>query len=768
MIRSVAVLGAGVMGAQIAAHVANAGVPALLLDVTPEAAAEGLKRARALKPDPFFTTDTWKLVTTASFDQGLARLKEFDWIVEAIVERLDIKRDLLARVDQARRPGSIVSTNTSGIPVHAIAEGRSDDFRRHWLGTHCFNPPRYLHLLEIIPTEETSRAVIDEVSAFADHHLGKGVVTAKDTPNFIGNHLALAGVVQLLALVARGDYTIEEIDAITGPPIGRPKSATFRTLDLAGVDILVHVIKNLHERLPDERARARFVLPAFVDQMLAKGLLGEKSGQGFYKRVKGASGESEILTLDHQSLEYRPRKAPKLPSLDASSAISDAGERIKTLFNGKDRVGEFLRGTLAPALVYAANVTPEIAYSPDDVDRVMRWGFGWELGPFETADAIGIDRVIEVAREIDPDLLADGTPPVWRDALASGRNRVREGEVPPAAPDLQILRAAKDRSKVVKKNPGASLVDLGDGVLAVEFHSKMNAIGGDTIQMLQAGVREAERNFAALVVGNEGLHFSAGANLMLVLLEAQEENWDELDLMVRTFQQTTMALRYAAVPVIVAPAGLTLGGGCEIALHADRVQIAGETYLGLVEVGVGLIPAGGGTKEMVARAAEAMLPGTTDYLPAIQRAFETIGFAKTSASGPDAIRLGYLRPVDAVTMNRERLISDAKARALERVREGYTAPPRRSGIAVGGESVAAALKLGVHLAWRAGRISDHDKLIGRKLASIMTGGDLPHAATVSEEHLLDLEREAFLSLLAEPKTRERIQYTLKTGKPLRN
>ncbi|HYJ94808.1 MAG TPA: 3-hydroxyacyl-CoA dehydrogenase NAD-binding domain-containing protein, partial [Vicinamibacterales bacterium] len=479
MIRSVAVLGAGVMGAQIAAHVANAGVPALLLDVTTEAATEGLKRARALKPDPFFTPDTWKLVTTGGFDQGFAKLSEADWIIEAIVEKLDVKRELIARVDQARRPGSIVSTNTSGIPVHAIAEGRSDDFRRHWMGTHFFNPPRYLHLLEIIPTDDTSRAVVDEVSAFADHHFGKGVVIAKDTPNFIGNHLALAGVVPLLWLIAAGEYTIEEIDAMTGPAIGRPKSATFRTLDLAGVDILVHVIQNLHERLPDDKARARFVLPPFVEHMLAKGLIGEKSGQGFYKRVKGAGGESDILTLDQETLEYRPRKAPTLPSLDAANAIADTGERITTLFNGKDRVGQFLRSTLAPALVYAANVTPEIAYSPDDVDRVMRWGFGWELGPFETADAIGIDRVIEVARDVDPDLLANGTPAIWRAPLESGRNRLRAGEVPPAATDLLILRAAKDRSKVVKKNPGASLVDLGDGVLSVEFHSKMNAIGGD-------------------------------------------------------------------------------------------------------------------------------------------------------------------------------------------------------------------------------------------------------------------------------------------------
>ena len=375
MIRSVAVLGAGVMGAQIAAHVANAGVPAFLLDVTAEAAAEGLKRARALKPDPFFTADTWKLITTGSFEQGFARLGEADWIIEAIVEQRDVKRGLLTRVDQARRAGSIVSSNTSGIPIHALAEGRSDDFRRHWLGTHFFNPPRYLHLLEIIPTEDTSRAVVDEIGAFADHHLGKGVVIAKDTPNFIGNHLALAGVVRLLSLVEAGSYSIEEIDAITGPAIGRPRSATFRTLDLAGVDILVHVIRNLHERLPDEKARKRFVLPAFVEQMVARALLGENAGQGFYKRVKGADGESEILTLDHETLEYRPRKAVRLPSLDAANAISDTAERIKTLFNGKDRVGEFLRATLAPALVYAANVTPEIAYSPDDVDRVMRWGF---------------------------------------------------------------------------------------------------------------------------------------------------------------------------------------------------------------------------------------------------------------------------------------------------------------------------------------------------------------------------------------------------------
>jgi 3-hydroxyacyl-CoA dehydrogenase len=766
VIHSVAVLGAGVMGAQIAAHFANAGVPSLLLDVTAEAAEQGLKRARAIKPDPFFTPDAHKLISTASFDQGLPRLKDADWILEAVVEKLDVKRELLARVDAARRPGSIVSSNTSGIPIAALAEGRSDDFRRHWLGTHFFNPPRYLHLLEVIPTAETSPVVVEAVTVFADRHLGKGVVEAKDSPNFIGNHIALEGVARILARLAAGAYTIEEIDEMTGPAIGRPKSATFRTLDLAGVDIVVHVIRNLQERLPDA-ASTGFVLPPFVEQMVARGLVGEKAGHGFYKRVKSPGGESEILVLDHTALEYRPKQPVRLPSLESARTINDTGERVRTLFGGTDRVGQFLRETLAPALVYTARVTPDIAYSADDVDRVMRWGFGWELGPFELADAIGIPRVLEVAGEVAPELLKDGVPAVWQPVITEGRTRLRDGEIQ-AAHDLQILRDARARSRVVQKNAGASLVDIGDGVLAIEFHSKMNAIGADTLQMLQAGVREAERNFAALVVGNDAPHFSAGANLMLLLLEAQEENWDDIDLIIRQFQQSTMGLRYSKVPVIVSPAGLALGGGCEICLHADRVQAAGETYMGLVEVGVGLIPAGAGTKEMIARAAEQMAPGSNDYLPPIQRAFELIGFAKTSASGPDAQRLGYLRPVDGITMNRDRLMADAKARALQRVREGYQPPPRRTAIPVGGSSVAATLKLGVHLAWRAGRISDHDALIGRKLATIMAGGDIPHPTTVSEQRLLDLEREAFLSLVAERKTQERIQYTLKTGKPLRN
>ena len=733
VVRSVAVLGAGVMGAQIAAHFANAGVPALLLDVTADAARDGLKRARSLKPDPFFTPDTAKLISTGGFDE-LARITDSDWIIEAVVEQLDIKRSLLEKVDAARRRGSIVSSNTSGIPIAALAEGRSDDFRRHWLGTHFFNPPRYLHLLEVIPTAETAKDVVEAVSSFADHHLGKGVVIAKDSPNFIGNHIALYGVVQILKQVESGAFTIEEVDAMTGPSLGRPKSATFRTLDLAGIDILAHVVHNLYERLPDETVRREFVLPPFVEKMVERKMVGEKAGQGFYKRVRTPDGGSQILTLDPATLEYRQRQSPRLGSLEAAAPISDVRERVRALYNGKDRVGEFLRATLMPTLEYTRTVTPRIAYSPDDVDRVMRWGFGWELGPFELLDAI--------------------------------EGKVHEA--PPAATDLLLLKSAKDRNRVVKKNAGASLVDLDDGVLCVEFHSKMNAIGGDTIQMLHAGLKEAAANFQALVVGNEGEHFSAGANIMLLLLEAQEENWDEVDLMVRAFQGATNALRYADVPVVVAPAGLALGGGCEITMHGDRVQAAAESYIGLVEAGVGLIPAGGGTKEMVARAAESMPPGSTDFLPAIQRAFEAIGFAKVSTSAPDAQRLGYLRAVDGWTMNRDRLIAEAKAKALQRAAEGYQPPAPRTAIPVGGDAVLAPLKLGIHLAWRAGRISDHDALLGRKLATIMAGGSLPHPSTVTEQQLLDLEREAFLSLVAERKTQERIQHTLKTGKPLRN
>ncbi len=779
MINSVTVLGAGTMGAQIALHCANAGIPALLLDLTADIARQGLEKARKLKPDPQFTPDAHKLVTTGGFDTHLDLIATSDWIMEAVVERLDIKQQLLAKVDEKRRPGSIVSSNTSGIPIAAIAEGRSDDFRKHWLGTHFFNPPRYLRLLEMIPTTETDPAVVAAMVRFGDHVLGKGVVIARDTPNFIANHVGLYGIVRTLDVLASGKYTIEEIDAITGPALGRPGSATFRTADIAGIDVLAHVLRNLNERLETESDRKAFAVPALVEQLIAKGALGEKSGKGFYERRKAAGGESEIWTLDPATLEYRRKQPARIGSIEAGKSIDDIGERVRLLFNSKDKAGEFLRATLAPTLVYTARITPQIAHSIDDVDRAMRWGFGWELGPFELIDVIGVKEVLAAAegshamppndaKSGSPASGLGGVPPLMASLLEAGTPRFREGLVKPAASDLQVLRTAKEHSRVVRKNSGASLVDLGDGVLAVEFHSKMNAIGGDTVQMLQTGVKEAAKNGRALVIGNDAPNFSAGANLMLVLLEAQEGSWDGMYMMIRAFQQATMALRYSPVPVVAAPAGLALGGGTEIPLHCDRVQAAAETYMGLVEVGVGLIPGGGGTKEMLVRAMSQLPTPASDPLPYVSEAFETVALAKVSASGPDAQRLGYLSATDAITMNRERLMADAKAKALERVREGYHVPAPRTAIPVGGESVTAALNLGVHLMWRAGRATDHDKLIGQKLAHIFGGGNVPHATTVTEQYLLDLEREAFMSLLGERKTLERIQHTLKTGKPLRN
>ena len=621
-----------------------------------------------------------------------------------------------------RRADAVVSSNTSGIPIASIAEGLSDGFRRHWLGTHFFNPPRYLHLLELIPTADTDPRVVDAVTAFADRRLGKGVVVAKDAPGFIANRIGVFGLMQIFRAIESGEYTIEEVDAITGPAIGRPKSATFRTVDIAGVDVLAHVARTLGERLHDPQERAQFALPPFVEQMVGRGMTGAKAGRGFYQK-----SVDEILTLDPKTLDYRPKQPARLGSIEAARPIESVGDRIKALYHGKDKAGAFLRATLGPTIEYAARIAGEVAHSPDDIDKAMKWGFGWEIGPLETLRAVNSQG---------------------------------------PTPNAQVTPKAQLPTRTVRKNSGASLVDLGDGVLGIEFHSKMNAIGGDTIQMLQAGVKEASQNFAAIVVGNDAPHFSAGANLMLLLLEAQEGNWDEVEMMVRAFQGATMALKYASVPVVVAPAGMTLGGGCEIVLHGARVQAAAEAYIGLVEVGVGLIPAGGGTKEMLARAMEGV-PAGVDPLPLVQRVFETIGFAKVSTSGPDAKRIGYLRDGDEITMNRDRLLEDAKAQALLMAAD-YSPPQPRGAIRVGGEGVLAALKLGVHLAWRAGRISDHDAVIGRKLAWILAGGNATHATTLTEQQLLDLEREAFLSLCGERRTQERIAHTLKTGKPLRN
>jgi 3-hydroxyacyl-CoA dehydrogenase len=759
--RTVTVLGAGTMGAQIAAHAANAGFDVQVLDVTPDAARDGMKRAAALKPDPFFTKADARRIRTGGFDADLAAACAADWIVEAVVERLDVKQALFARVDAARGPRSIVTSNTSGIPIGALADGRSEAFRRHFFGTHFFNPPRYLKLVELIPTPDTDPALLAEMAGIADRRLGKGVVIAKDTPNFIGNHIGLYAIARILDVWAEGRFTIEEVDAMTGPAIGRPRSATFRTLDITGLDVLVHVARNLESRVGAERARA-FALPALALAIADRGWIGEKAGQGFYRREKGPAGASAILTLDPATMTYRAQQKARFASIDRARTIEDSGARVRALFLGEDPVGDFLRRTLGVTLLYAASVAPEIAHSLDDVDRAMRWGYGWDLGPFEQADAIGLRALVDACPGVP-------VPPLVADRLATGHDTFRDGARVPAPAGVLLLAEAKARTPVVAANPGASLVDLGDGVLAVELHSKMNALGGDAIAMLAKGVTVAEAQFAALIVSTDAVNFSAGANLMLLLLEAQEGNWDEVDLMVRSFQRATTGLRLARVPVIVAPAGLALGGGCEIALHGDRVQAAAETYLGLVEAGVGLIPAGGGTKEMLARATGHLaLSPATDLATPVRAVFETIGFAKASTSAAEARAMGLLRPVDRISMNRDRVLADAKAFALARVADGYEAPALRAAIPVGGAPLEALLKLGVHLAHRAGRISDHDALIGRKLAHVLAGGSLAGPALVSEQYLLDLEREAFLSLCAEPKTLARIKHTLDTGKPLRN
>ena len=758
MIQRAAVLGAGTMGAQIAAHLANAGLPVLLLDLTAEAARAGLDRARTLKPDPFFLPGNASLITTGSFDDHLKDAAAADWVVEAVVEKLEVKHALLAQLSRHLGPRTILTTNTSGIPIRQIAEALPADVQRRFLGTHFFNPPRYLPLVELIPTDSTDAVLTAAVREFLDRRLGKGVVTAKDRPGFIANRIGVYGMARTLALVADGRFTIDEVDALTGTVIGRPKSATFRTADIAGIDVLAKVAADLETNLKEEAFR----MPPFVEAMVGEGASGEKAGRGFFKKVKNPEG-SEIHVRDITASAYVPRVKARFASVDAARSIEDLRTRIRTLFLAKDRAGEFLRETLGPTLLYAARIAPDVADSIDDVDRAMRWGFAWEFGPFEIWDAIGVQEVLSALS-----LSNDHAPPLVTRGLAAGRNTFRDGLVPPAAPEHGLIRRARERGAPIKTNAAASLLDLGDGVLLVNLHSKMNAIGGDTLEMLEAGVAAAADGHQGLVVATEGPNFSVGANVMLLLLAAQEGEWEDIDLMVRSFQHATLTLRRSPVPVVAATAGLALGGGCEIAIHCDRVQAAAESYIGLVEVGVGLIPAGGGTKELLARAMEAMPDSSQDVMPHVQRVFETIGFGKVATSAPHARQLGYLRDVDAITMNRERLVADAKRTVLTRAAAGYQPPPLRSAIPVGGPDVFAMLALGIHLAHRAGRISDHDATIGRLLARVLTGGAVAHRSTLTEHQLLDLEREAFLKLTGEGKTLERIAYTLKTGKTLRN
>jgi 3-hydroxyacyl-CoA dehydrogenase len=809
-INKIAVLGAGTMGARIAAHFANAGVPSYLLDIVPpnadaparnKIAAAGLEAAKKSKPAAFMDPSLARLVTVGNFDDDLKKLAEVDWIIEAIVENLDIKRTLLRKVEAILRPGTIVTTNTSGLPVGKIAEGFSDNFRRCWFGTHFFNPPRYMRLLELIPTPQADPAAIEAVSHFCDVRLGKGVVLAKDTPNFIGNRIGTFSVLNVMRLMQEMDLTIEDVDALTGQAVGWPKSATFRTIDLVGLDILGHVVGNMTTNVHDERSDLR--LPDFFTQMLQRKWLGDKTRGGFYKKAKGGEGkEDERLAVDWKTLEYHPRQRPKFAALDMAKNIEETGTRLRMLLGLEgsapqkgDKAGAFLWSALSDLWTYCANRIPEISDSIVEIDRAMRLGFNWELGPFELWDSAGVEPTVSrmrkegkpVAANVEK-LLAAGHKGWYIDDAKSPSGRkfwnLRTDSWQPVQVPAGVwsVTVAKKSNGVVKKNSGASLVDLGDGVGCIEFHSKMNSLGADIVGLILQTLKPGGPgdNFEAFVITNDAANFSVGANLMLLLMSVQEEEWDDVDLAIRQFQGMTQAIKFSAKPVVSAPFGLCLGGGTEISLHAAGRQPHAELYAGLVEVGVGLLPGGGGCKEMLLRAVDGAsaarggrgssdaLAGSIEMLEAMKRAFETIATGKVATSAHEARGLGFLNGSDRITMNRERVLSDAKSRALELVRAGYEPPVPRMDVPAPGESLLATLKLGAHLMRQGSYITDYEVKLGAKIAEVLCGGNVTPGTPVSEQYILDLEREGFKSLCGEKKTQERIQYTLKTGKTLRN
>src|SRR5580700_1463623 len=809
-IHKVAVLGAGTMGARIAAHFANAGVPSYLLDIVPpdadgparnKIAAAGLDAAKKSKPAAFMETSLAPLVTVGNFDDDLKKLADVDWIIEAVVENLDLKRALLKKVEAIRRPGTIITTNTSGLPVGKIAEGFSDDFRRSWFGTHFFNPPRYMRLLEIIPTPDTNRDAMDAVARFCDIHLGKGIVHAKDTPNFIGNRIGTFSVLNVMRLMQEMDLSIEDVDALTGQAVGWPRSATFRTIDLVGLDILGHVVSNMEKIGGQESSPSTNSLPNFYKQMLERKWLGDKTKGGFYKKVKSAGEEDERLALDWKTLEYHPQRKPKFPALDMAKNVEQTPARVRILLGldggspqKNDKAGAFLWSTLSDLWTYSANRIPEISDSIVGIDRAMRLGFNWELGPFELWDAAGVEATVERMKKEDrpvaanvEQLLASGKKTWYLDDPKAGSGRaywdLKGGtyEAVKVPSGVWSVEVAKKSNGVVKKNSGASVVDLGDGVACIEFHSKMNTIGSDIVQLISQTLKTggAGDAFDAFVITNDATNFSVGANLMLLLMSVQEEEWDDVDLVIRQFQGMTQAIKFSPKPVVAAPFGLCLGGGTEISLHSPARQPHAELYTGLVEVGVGLLPGGGGCKEMLLRAVDGAaaahgkstpeaLASSVEMLEAMKHAFEAIATAKVATSAHEARDLGFLAEADRISMNRERVLSDAKARALELVRAGYEPPVPRTDIPAPGESLLAALKMGVHMMRQGGYITDYEVKLGGKIAEVLCGGNVTPGTPVSEQYILDLEREGFKSLCGEKKTQERIQYTLKTGKTLRN
>jgi len=797
-IKKVAIIGSGIMGSGIACHFANIGVEVLLLDIIPrelsdKEKAKGLTledkvvRNRLVndaltaslksKPSPIYNQKFANRISTGNLEDDIAKVADADWIIEVVVERLDIKKTVFEKLEKYRTPGTIISSNTSGIPIQFMNEGRSEDFQKHFAVTHFFNPPRYLKLFEVVPGPGCKQEVTDFLMMYGEKFLGKTSVLAKDTPAFIGNRIGIFGIQSLFHQVKELGLTVEEVDKLTGPVIGRPKSATFRTVDVVGLDTLVHVANGIYENCPDDEAHLLFKLPDFINTMMENKWLGSKTRQGFYKKIKNDAGKSEILTLDLDTMEYRSKKRAKFATLELTKTIDKPIDRFKILVGGKDKAGKFYRKNFAAMFAYVQNRIPEISDELYKIDDAMKAGFGWENGPFEIWDAVGVEKGIELMK-------AEGAEPAtWvTEMLASGSKSfysVKEGatyyyDIPsksqtkkPGQDGFIILDNIR-KSNEVFKNSGVVIEDIGDGILNVEFQSKMNTIGGDVLAGINKGIDLAEKDFQGLVVGNQAANFSVGANIGMIFMMAVEQEYDELNYAIKYFQDTMMRMRYSSIPTISAPHGMALGGGCEISLHADKVVAAAETYMGLVEFGVGVIPGGGGSKEMALRASDSFNKGDVE-LNILQENFLTIGMAKVSTSGYEAFDLGLLQKgKDAIVVNKDRQIATAKAHAKLMAESGYTQPVKRKDVKVLGKQALGMFLVGTDSMEHSKYISEHDQKIANKLAYVMAGGDLSEPTLVSEQYLLDIEREAFLSLCTERKTLERIQHMLKTGKPLRN
>jgi len=797
-INKVAVLGSGIMGSRIACHFANIGVEVLLLDIAPkELSAEEQAKGLALdnpavknrivntalqtavktNPSPVYTKKALNKIKTGNFDDDMSKISGYDWVIEVVVENLDIKKKVFEQVEQFRKPGTLITSNTSGIPIHLMAEGRSEDFKANFCGTHFFNPPRYLKLLEIIPTPHTKPEIVDFLMHYGDKFLGKTTVLCKDTPAFIANRVGVYSIMALLHLVEKLDLTVEEVDKFTGPALGRPKSATFRTSDVVGLDTMIKVAKGLYDNCPDDKAHDLFKLPAYVQKMEENKWLGDKTQQGFYKKTKSAEGKTEILALDLKTLEYKPQQKVKSATLEMTKPVENLRERMKIFAKGKDKAGELFRHSSFGLFEYVSDRIPEISDELYRIDDAMRAGFGWELGPFELWDAVGVKEGLEGMEQYGNKAAA------WvHEMLAAGNTsfyKVENGvkkyyDIPsktykalPGTDEFIILDNLRE-NKTIWKNSGVSIIDLGDGILNLEFHTKMNTIGGDVISGINKAIDMAEKDYRGLVIGNDGANFSAGANVGMIFMMAVEQEWDELNMAIRMFQNTSMRIRYSSIPVVVAPHNLTLGGGCEFSLHADHVQLSAETYMGLVEFGVGVIPGGGGTKEFALRASDEYKDDQI-VQNALKDRFLTIGMAKVSTSGYEAYELGYLQKDKfSISMNRNRLLADAKAKAIELADAGYTKPVQRNDIKVLGKQGLGIVYAGANSMYAGHYISEHDKKISEKLGYVMCGGDLSAPTEVTEQYLLDLEREAFLSLAGERKSLERIQSIITKGKPLRN